>query len=122
MADNDLKVIVKAKELMAHSLKISSNSNRFPKKFRHSLCDRIQNYSMDIYMFLVEANRTDNVRQKRERCETITKAILRCDELLALIEVSMTLDILNDKSVEYWSKMVLDVKYMSLAWRKKERQ
>lgn len=44
MADNDLKVIVKAKELMAHSLKISSNSNRFPKKFRHSLCDRIQNY------------------------------------------------------------------------------
>lgn len=32
MADNDLKVIVKAKELAIHSFKLTSNSNRYPKE------------------------------------------------------------------------------------------
>ena len=35
MSDNDLKVIVKAKELAVHSFKLTINSNRFPKKVRH---------------------------------------------------------------------------------------
>ena len=122
MADNDLKVIVKAKELTVHSYKLTSNCNRYPKKYRHSLVDRIQIKSMDIYETLLEANRINNVSHKRERCETITKAITFCDELLFYIELSMNLNLLNDKSAEYWSKMVSDVKYMSIAWRTKERQ
>ena len=122
MAENDLKVIVRAKELTVHSFKLTSNCNRYPKKYRHSLVDRIQIKSMDIYETLLEANRINNVTQKRERCETITHAITFCDELLFYIELSMMLDLLNDKSAEYWSKMVQDVKYMSIAWRTKERQ
>lgn len=31
MAENDLKVIQKAKELAAHTLKVTSNANRYPK-------------------------------------------------------------------------------------------
>ena len=122
MAENDLKVIVKAKELAVHSFKLTSNCNRYPKKYRHSLVDRIQLKSMDIYETLLEANRINNVTHKRERCETITHAITFCDELLFYIELSMMLDLLNDKSAEHWSKMVQDVKYMSIAWRTKERQ
>lgn len=122
MADNDLKVIVKAKELAVHSYKLTSNCNRFPKKYRHSLVDRIQIKSLDIYETLFEANRINNVTNKRERCEAITRAITLCDEMLFYIELSMMLELLTDKSAEYWSKMVTDVKYMSLAWRKKERQ
>ena len=122
MADNDLKVIVKAKELAVHSFKLTSNSNRYPKKYRHSLVDRIQLKSLDIYETLLEANRINNVTHKRERCETITRAITFCDELLFYIELSMMLNLLNDKSAEYWSKMVQDVKYMSIAWRTRERQ
>ena len=37
MAENDLKVIVKAKELAVHSFKLTSNCNRYPKKYRHYL-------------------------------------------------------------------------------------
>lgn len=122
MAENDLKVIVKAKELAVHSFKLTSNINRYPKKYRHSLVDRIQIKSLDIYEILFEANRINNVTHKRERCETITKAITLCDELLFYIELSMNLELLSASSAEYWSKMVTDVKYMSLAWRKKERQ
>lgn len=122
MAENDLKVIVKAKELAVHSFKLTSNCNRYPKKYRHSLVDRIQIKSLETYETLLEANRINNVSHKRERCETITQAITLCDELLFYIELSMNLELLSDKSAEYWSKMVRDVKYMSIAWRTKERQ
>ena len=122
MAENDLKVIVKAKELAVHSFKLTSNSNRYPKKDRHSLCDRIQIRSMDLYETLLEANRINNATNKWQRCEMITRAITLCDKLLFYIELSMLLDLLNDKSAEYWSKMVMDIKYMSIAWRSRERK
>ena len=122
MSENDLKVIVKAKELAVHSFKLTSNCNRYPKKYRHSLVDRIQLKSLDIFETLLEANRINNVTRKAERCEAITKAITLCDELLFYIELSMLLELLNNKSAAYWSKMVSDVKYMSIAWRTKERQ
>ncbi|MBQ3146828.1 MAG: four helix bundle protein [Oscillospiraceae bacterium] len=122
MAENDLKVIVKAKELAVHTFKLTSNCNRYPKKYRHSLVDRMQIKSLDIYDTLFEANRVNNMTRKQERCETITRAITLCDELLFYIELSMELGLLTDSSAEYWSKMVRDVKYMSLAWRTKERQ
>ncbi|MBE6976235.1 MAG: four helix bundle protein [Ruminococcaceae bacterium] len=122
MAENDLKVIVKAKDLAVHTFKLTSNCNRYPKKFRHSLVDRMQNKSMDIYENLLEANRIHNVTHKRERCEMITRAVTLCDELLFYIELSMMLELLNDKSAEYWSRMVTDVKYMALGWRKSEQK
>lgn len=122
MAENDLKVIVKAKELAVHSFKLTSNCNRYPKKYRHSLVDRIQIRSMDLYETLLEANRINNQTQKWQRCDMITKAIGLCDQLLFYIELSMNLELLNDRSAAYWSKMVQDVKYMSLAWRSKERK
>lgn len=122
MAENDLKVIVKAKELAVHSFKLTSNSNRYPKKYRHSLCDRIQIISMDLYEALMEANRINNVTNRRERCDMISRAVVLCDKLLFYIELSMMLSLLNPQSAEYWSKMVMDIKYMSLAWRTRERK
>lgn len=122
MADTDLKVIVKAKELAIHSFKLTSNCNRYPKKYRHSLVDKIQIKSIDIFETLIEANRINNVTYKRSRCEQITKAITYCDELMFLIELSMELGLLTDNSAAYWSKMVSDVKYMSIAWRTKEKR
>ena len=117
-----MKVIVKAKELAMHSFKLTSNINRYPKKYRHSLVDRIQIKSMDIYETLFEANRIDNMSNKKSRCDTITRAITYCDELIFYIELSMNLGLLTDKSAAYWSKMACDVKYMSIAWRTSERQ
>ena len=122
MSETDLKVVVKAKELAFHSLKLTSNCNRYPKKYRHSLVDRIQLKSLDIHDTLLEANRINNTTHKRERCEMITRAVTFCDELLFYIELSMMLQLLTDKTAEYWSQMVRDVKYMSIAWRTKERK
>ena len=120
MAD-DLQVIIKAKELAVHTLRITSNANRYPKKFRFSLVDKMQIKAMDIYEALFEANRTDIRDYKRERLEYQTKAITYCDELLFYIEMSYELNIINIESTEHWSKMVSDIKHMAIAWRTKDR-
>ena len=122
MSENELRVIVKAKELALHSFKLTSNTNRYPKKYRHSLVDKIQIKSLEIHDALMEANTINNVTRKALRCETITKAITMCNELLFYIELSMSLGLLADKSAEYWSKLCSDVKHMAIAWRTKEQK
>ena len=78
--------------------------------------------SLNIYEALMEANRTDLKVYKRERSEMQTRAITYCDELIFYIELSYKLNIINDKSMEYWSKMVSDIKHMTIAWRTKDRE
>lgn len=121
MASTDLQVILKAKDLAEHTLRITSNCNRYPKKYRFSLVDKMQIKSLDIYESLMEANRTDIKIYKRERNELQTNAITYCDELIFYIELSFKINIINEKSMEYWSKMVSDIKHMTIAWRTKDR-
>lgn len=121
MATADLQVILKAKDLAEHTLRITSNCNRYPKKYRFSLVDKMQIKSLDIYESLMEANRTDIKIYKRERNELQTNAITYCDELIFYIELSFKINIINEKSMEYWSKMVSDIKHMTIAWRTKDR-
>lgn len=71
MAETELKVIVKAKELAVHSFRLTTNVNRYPKKYRHSLVDRIQLKSLDIYETLLEANRIYTSMEVKNRCDTI---------------------------------------------------
>ena len=122
MLNEKLEVITKSMELAEHTLRLTSNCNRYPKKYRFSLVDKMQNKALEIYEYLQEANRTDIKDYKRERLELQTKAITNCDQLLFYIELSYKLQIINDKSMEYWSKMVCDVKHMTIAWRSKDRE
>lgn len=122
MAETELKVILKSKDLAEHTFRVTSNCNRYPKKYRFSLVDKMQNKALEIYEYLYEANRTDFKAFCRERSELQTKAITHCDELLFYIELSQKLNIINMKSMEYWSKMVSDIKHMAIAWRSKDKE
>ena len=123
MAETDgMKVIEKAMQLAEHTIRITSNCNRYPKKYRFSLVDKMQIKGMDIYENLLEANRTSLQDYKRDRLELLTKAITNCDELMFYIELSHKLNIINTGSMEYWSKMVSDIKYMTIKWRTSDRK
>lgn len=119
--NDDLKVIVKAKALTVHTIKLTSNCNKFPKKYRFTLCDRMQNKTMTIYELLLEANRT-RLSNKAMRSDLQTRAILNCDELLFYIELCLELNIIPTNSAEYWSKLISDIKYMTIAWRTKDKE
>ena len=71
---------------------------------------------MRIYENLLEANRTQ-LTAKIARSELQTKAILNCDELLFYIKMCLNLNIIQPNSADYWSKLVSDVKNMTIAWR-----
>ena len=120
-ANDDLQVIIKAKNLVKQTIKLTSNCNKFPKKYRFTLCDRMQNKAMSIYELLLEANRT-LMMYKASRLELQTKAIMNCDQLLFYIELCLNLNIIESNSAEYWSKLVSDIKCMTIAWRTKDKE
>ena len=121
--NNELRVVIKAKELTVHTIKLTSNCKKFPKKYRFTLCDRMQTKSITIYELLLEANRT-HLNNSALRNQLQSKVILNCDELLFYIELCLQLNIIEPNSAEYWSKLVSDIKFMTIKWRTtdKERQ
>lgn len=121
MTEQKLNVIVKAIDLMKYSMTITSNRKRYPVKYIQ-IVKRIQNKSMDIYEFLLEANRLNLNTSKSERIELQTKAIATCDKLSCFIEMSMEMKIIGSDTVNYWQKKIDDVKYMTIAWREKDKK
>lgn len=121
MAEQKFDVIVKAIKLMEHTMTITSNRKRYPIKYIQ-LVQRIQNESMDIYEFLLMANRLNVATSKAERMELQTKAIAKCDILSCHVELSMKLNLIGSNTVEVWQKQIQDVKYMTIAWRKNDKQ
>ena len=121
MSEQKLKVIVKAIELMKYTMTITSNRKRYPSKYIQ-LVKKIQNKSMDIYEFLLDANTLNISTSKSERLELQTKAITSCDKLSCFIELSMNLNLVGSDTVNNWQKQVNDVKYMAIAWREKDKK
>lgn len=119
--EDDLQVIIKAKKLCVHTIRVTSNCKKFPKKYRFTLCDKMQNKAMAIYENLLEANRT-LLTDKAARSELQTKAILYCDELLFYIEMCLELQIIEPNSADFWSKLVSDIKFMTIKWRSTDKQ
>lgn len=99
---------------------ITSNRKRYPVKHL-TLVKRIQDRCMDIYEYLLDANRLKVDIFKFERQELQTKAISCCDKLSCYVELSMKLHLIGSDTAGYWQKHINDVKYMSIAWRSKDK-
>lgn len=120
MSEAKLEVISKSIDLMKYTYTITSNKKRYPPKYR-VLIEKIQNKCMDIYEYLIDANRLQLNNAKEERLELQTKAITSCDKLSCYAEVSMNLNLIGSDTVEYWQKHISDIKYMTIAWRSKDK-
>ncbi len=125
-AQKEMSVIVKAKNLMYHSCKMTANAKRFPKKYRFSIAARIENISIDIYESLLEANECNmaDAGERRERMILQRKAIVSCKKLNSLLDLARNINSINlsSNSVEYWCGLVVEIKRMAAAWRNNERR
>ena len=117
----ELQVIVKAKELAEHTIRKTSNCKNFPKKYRFTLVDKMQVKSLQIYEKLMEANST-KLADKEKRLELQTQAIIFCDELQFFIELTMRLNIISVREVEFWGNLVSEIKTMTIAWRTRDKE
>lgn len=52
----DLTVIVKAKEMCIHTLKVTNNEKYFPKRYRLSVVNKMHDKAFEIIACLIEAN------------------------------------------------------------------
>lgn len=59
--------------------------------------------------------------EKEERLKLQTEAITLCDELSCFVQISMDLNLIGNETVEYWQKKISDIKYMTIAWRSKDK-
>ena len=120
---SELTVITKTKELVKHTYTLTENTERFPKKYRFTLVNRLQNRATDIFECLIEANELDlrDPEEAKERARLQARALTYCKELLFLLELSFEQKRINAKSLEYWSKLAFDVMYMTKAWRRRDK-
>lgn len=123
MADEKLDVIVKAIELYDYTITTTSNRKKYPAKYR-VLIERTQNTCIDIYEALMEANRKrlDILEERKDRRNLQTKSIMLCDQLNLHIEMAKNHNLISSGSCEYWSKMVCDIKHMTIAWRSRDEK
>lgn len=122
MTNKTFEIISKSIDLMKYTYTITSNPKRYPKKFI-TLVQEIQKISMEIYKTLMCANRLQvkNISERDERIRHQTEVITMCDELSCLIELSMEFNLIGTNTVEFWQKKISDIKYMTIAWRKKDK-
>lgn len=93
LSDDELmaKAILVAQKKIAERDQLTSNARRYPKKYRFSLVDKMQNKTLEIYESLFEANRTDLKDYKRERLELAR-------ELKHIIDTHLDVSIKPEKS------------------------
>ena len=100
---------------------ITSNRKRYPVKYI-TLIKRIQEQTMNIYEYLLDANRLKLDTSKLERLELQTRAISCCDKLSCYMELSIELNLIGSDTVSHWQKLVNDVKYMTISWRETDKK
>lgn len=87
-------------------------TEKFPKKVRFTLTNRIDNLALDFVEHLVEAQYT------RDRKAPIRKANLILDKLRILLRIAHKLAFLPHKQYEYANRQIDDVGRMLGAWGK----
>lgn len=124
--DKEFVLPTKAKELIKYTLLMTDNVKRYPKKFRFTFVNRMQEITLDIYEIINTANEL-NVTDKeelKERLKLQNEAITKCKTLLLLIDLSLDNKniALDSRQAQAWAKYVLDVKNMAVKWHYKDRE
>ena len=109
--ESPLHVLPVADKLIDYTLDLTDNANRFPKKVRFSIVNRIQGHVMAIYDDLLEANEIFPIRDEADRLER-----------LHMIELSKKRSYIDKGTFDYWTKLTLDVKFMTAKWYKAEQE
>ena len=111
-----------AKELASYTLRITSNEKNFPKRYRFSVVNKIQDKALEVVNCLIMANEIfPNTRLELEqRLLYQKKARAAVRSLMTLMEIAATTFGTNIKTLEYWTKLAKEVYNHTTAWIKKD--
>lgn len=101
-------------------LRRSASKQGFPKSAVHSYIKLIRETATDIVVSVQMANDCKFETEYEKRLGYLNQLLKDCNLMLQLILVSLELGYINIKRSEYWTKLVTDVKYITLSWRRKD--
>lgn len=126
LQDKEFILLSRAKDLIKHTLTMTDNAKRYPKKYRFTFVNRMQGLAIDIYEHINTANELNvlNKEELKERLQYQNKALTKCKTLLFLIDLSLEYKniVLDSRQAQAWARYVLDVKNMTVKWYSKDKE
>ena len=116
----ELTAISKAKDLVNHTMWASNKV--FPKSVRFTLSQRMETAALDVLECLIEANEIfpRSAAETAERLDLQKRALTKCKLLLNLLDIALERGYIDIRRCEDWTKKILDVKNLTVSWRKKD--
>jgi len=123
--ETTLQVVLDAKRLYTHSVKIMGNEKVFKPSndFHCATLNRIHELLLDVYLKTFEANRVNvpkNPELANERLALQRFAIVDCQNLLALFELSKSQFHLDARKFWNWMEMLVNLGKKLSAWHKSD--
>lgn len=120
MAEKEYLLGNKAKELLIHTTKLTMNTKLFPKSVRFTYAHELQRTATAILKNIHSANECLFQTEYEKRLELIKQVLDDCNLMLQLLEVCLELGFIDTNRTKHWSNLVLNIKYMSASWKKKD--
>lgn len=119
-SSGDYDIIEKAKELVGYTLRITSNEKNFPKRYRYSVVNKIQEKILDILDNLVMAYElypnSKTEFDKRILHQKEARAGLR--SLMLMIEVAANTFDIKASTFAFWTDKATELKDHVSGWIK----
>lgn len=93
----------------------------FPKSAVHTYIADIRKLALNILRSVHSANDCDGKKELEKRINILDSIIDDCSVLLVLVEISHDLGYINPSRLKHWTSLVCDVKFITMAWKKKEK-
>lgn len=100
----------------------SNSKQGFPKSALHTYIKTIRETAVSVMKNIHAANDCSFQTEYDRRLDLIHAALNDMNLLLKLVEVSHSLGYISIKRMGTWKKLIVDVKYMTLAWKKKDTE
>lgn len=106
----------------AETLSRNTQKQGFPKSALHTYVKAMQETALRIMGNVHAANECSFQTEYDRRLSLINQVLDDCNLILKLVEISHKLGYINQGRMEHWGKHITDVKFMTLAWRKKDTE
>ena len=115
-------LLLAAKEMAGHTIRLTSNENHFPKRYRLTVANKIQDQAVFIVDCLIMAYEIypNTLLELDRRILYQKQARAACRSMLTLMDIAKEAFGIDAGSLRYWTSMVVDVRKHTTGWIKSD--
>jgi hypothetical protein len=122
--ESELQVVTKSIALASYTIHICSNEKNFPKRYRWCLTGKIVEHTIEICNNVNKANSVyvSSARDYQTRRQYQNTALAASYALLTMMDIAYNTFNIDDKRIEHWVGLVIDVQNLIRNWRKSDSE